>query len=198
MSTAEAWPFIVARNASLDWRPILAPPFLIDARADYLLVTETSDPDPELPQPRTIEVESVQAGRLTIVFSTLPATSHLLGRQSEETLLDRFGRPMHIVDGLVLRGGRRGRTGSMENALDRVRAETLRRFPDFWEESDESTPPARSEPIPIDVAEQTGAPVARDDQVDFNSTRRLFLPVVLLIAVVLGASAWWWWRSRAT
>ena len=100
MSELEAWPFIVARNATLDWRPILAPPFLIEAEADYLLVTQTSGPGEGSTLPRLSVIDSSKAGAITIAYRSVPATSALLGRTPAEPLLDRFGRPLHVVEGL--------------------------------------------------------------------------------------------------
>lgn len=194
MSTAQAWPFIVARNATLDWRPILAPPFLIDAQADYLLVTETSGPDPELTQPSVTVVKSAQAGTITVVYSSIPATTELLGRQPAEPLLDRFGRPLHVVEGLVLRGDYRDLPSGLQPTLERVRAETLRLLPAFWDEEDEAAPPAPSQPMPISIAAQTTAAPPHDEQQGPKRTSRMALPLLLVVVLALGAA--WWWRAR--
>jgi hypothetical protein len=195
---AQAWPFIVARNATLDWRPILAPPFLIDAHADYLLVTETSGPGPELTKPSVTVVKSARAGTITIVYSSIPATTELLGRQPAEPLLDHFGRPLHVVEGLVLRGDHRALPSGLQPTLDRVRTETLRLLTAFWNEEDEAAPPAPSQPIPISTAAQrTAAPAPpHDEQQGPKRTGRMALPLLLVVVVALGAAVWWWWSAR--
>lgn len=197
MSTAQAWPFIVTRNATLDWRPILAPPFLIDAKADYLLVTETSGPSPELTQPSMNVVESAGAGTITVVFSSIQATTEMLGRQPAEPLADRFGRPIHVVEGLVLRGAQDPSPSDLQSTLDRVRDETLRLLPAFWDEEDEAAPPARSRPMPITViTAQAPAAPPHDEQQGAKTTSRMALPLIL-IGVLALVAATWWWRARA-
>lgn len=196
MSSIQAWPFIVARNATLDWRPILAPPFLIEAQADYLLVTEIPGPGPELTKPGVIVVRSAQAGPVTIVYSRTPATSELLGRLPAEPLVDGFGRPLHVVEGLVLRGDLSTLPRGLQPLLDRVRAETLRLMPPFWDEEDEAAKPAPSQPLSIDTDSQPPAAQPHDEQQAQKATARIVFPL-LLVALGIGVAAWWWWRSRA-
>lgn len=195
MSAVEGWPFIVARNATLDWRPILAPPFLVDAGADYLLVTETSAPGADLPLPRISVIESTKVGAITVAYRSVPATSGLLGRTPAEPLLDRFGRPLHVVEGVVIRGAHRGPPGDLGSVLDGVRAETLRLLPAFWDEESETAPAARSQPVRISVpGGGTTAPPENERRAS-RSDGWPPLPLAIALLVVVGAAAWWWIRA---
>lgn len=197
MSEFEAWPFIVARNATLDWRPILAPPFLVDAQADYLLVTETSAPGEDANQPNLAVIESAKVGTITLAFRSIPATSALLGRTPVEPLADRFGRPLHVVEGIVIRGAHRVHWGHLRPAIDGVRAETLSLWPAFWEQESETDPPARSQPTPVSAATQgtTGHPPNEEREPKNGNWPALPLAVVLF--ALLGAAAWWCWSRAA-
>lgn len=193
MSSIEAWPFIVARNATLDWRPILAPPFLVDAQADYLLVTETSGPGGDTAQLSLSVVESSTAGTITLVFRSTPATSDLLGSTPAEPLLDRFGRPLHVVEGLVLRGDHRTPPGELRPAVDRVRNQTLRLLPAFWEEESEAAATLRSEPMMIDTATEATSGRRQEGDRGPENGNLPAVPFALIVVIALSAAAWWWW-----
>jgi len=195
MSSIEAWPFVVARNATLDWRPILAPSFLVDAEADYLLVTETSGRGADLTQPSISVIESTKVGAITVAYRSVPATSALLGRTPAEPLLDRFGRPLHVVEGLVIRGAHRAPPGDLGSALDGVRTETLRLMPAFWEEESETAPAERSQPVHIRLSTQEPTVLPDDEERGPGGSSWSALPFVVILFVALGAAAWWWFRA---
>jgi len=188
----EAWPFIATRNATLDWRPILAPPFLIKVRSDYLLVTETSGADPHLLLATRKLVDSDRAGAITLVFSSRVATTELLGHEPPEPLLDRFGRPVHVVEGLVFRGRPSVSPSEQEASLAAVRALTREQFPVFWHQVDEGVPPKHSAAMRMPT--DSPAAVATTDVKPKGGSHRS-LP--LLMAVVLTVIAVVWWRARA-
>lgn len=195
MTEVEAWPFIVARNATLDWRPILAPSFLVDVGADYLLVTETSDPGAEPSRPNVSVVESARAGTITLAFRTVPATSALLGRTPVEPLLDRFGRPLHVIEGLAIRGAHEVLAGDLRTAIDRVRAETLRLMPAFWEEQSESAPAVESQPLRVGDSGQAMTVGSQDEASGRRSGSWPALPFAIIVFAAVGTVAWWWFRA---
>lgn len=195
MSDLEAWPFIVARNATLDWRPILAPPFLVDAQADYLLVTETSGPGRDPAQVSRSVVDSAKAGTITLVFCSTTATSDLLGRTPTEPLLDRFGRPLHVVEGLVIRGAHRASPDDLRPAIDAVRAETLRLLPAFWDEESETALAERSHPMHVSGATPGTTVRPEDRERGPNNGIWPALPFAVMLVVALGAALWWWFRA---
>lgn len=195
MSKLEAWPFVVARNATLDWRPILAPSFLVDAGADYLLVTQTSGPGADPNLPNLSVVESSKAGTITLAFRSIPATSALLGQTPAEPLLDRFGRPLHIVEGLAIRGAHQVSPGNLQPVIDGVRRETLRVLPAFWEEESETVAAMRSQPVRISVASRETAVPPEDGKRAPENGSWPALPFAVVLLVALGAAAWWWFRA---
>lgn len=176
----EAWPFVVSRNPELDWRPVIAPPFLIEARADYLLVHETAGGGAsDRPQLRRVDSG---LGRLTLAYRRRDAWTALLGDSSnlagEQQLHDRFGRPIHLIEGLVVRGDRDIPRSQVGPLLDAVRVQAAAAFPSFWQLADESIPPLPSAPLIVPTQ-----PRGR-------------LPMDLLVAGAMGALALLWLRGR--
>jgi hypothetical protein len=194
----DAWPFIASRNPTLDWRPILAPDFLIEARADYLLLTETASPDPHPLWP-TIEekvVESARAGTVTLLFSSFAATNELLGEESDEQLLDGFGRPIHVVLGLVFRGRQHVPRSEQEAAVESVRSLTVKHFPAFWHEEREDVGPQRSEAMQATTDAPPTCSATLDTYGSAEAPRTWLF--ALGVAAITVAAAIWWWRTRGS
>ena len=143
----QAWPFVVSRNPALDWRAIVAPPFLIDARADYLLVTETADPGSGAHGPQVRVATSGRVGSVTLLFRASPATAVLLGEETDDPLEDRFGRPVHIVEGVALLGAYDVEPAGLPTLLREVRPTTVEVYPEFWRRTDEAIAPSPSRPL---------------------------------------------------
>src|SRR4051794_14896662 len=92
----DLWPFVVTRNAVLDWRAIYAPQILVDAKDTYQLVLLTADtPDGPGVTSKSAQFDGAQAG--TLVFRSRPAAD-VLGTAEA---VDRFGRPIRVIDGFL-------------------------------------------------------------------------------------------------
>ncbi|EIV95209.1 hypothetical protein [Frankia sp. QA3] len=131
-----SWMFLVTRNRELDWRAILAPGFLIDANDDFQLVTRTAAPaHPQPPTARPLDVPG--RAQLTLLYRSRPA-GEVLGLP---TARDRFGRPIFVVEGMVVDRPVSPPPAMIQAAIedgltgleDLVRA--------FWQQSDEAAPP---------------------------------------------------------
>src|SRR3712207_6693249 len=94
----DAWPFLVSRNRSLDYRAVVAPDFLVRAgRAQILAVAATGDPTaPDHIFAR--QIRDADVGDVTLVFQVVTA------REGGEVLTDGFGREIEWVEGVVLKG----------------------------------------------------------------------------------------------
>ena len=69
--TEIAYPFVVARNRTLDWRALVAPDELINANEDYALVLQTGE---EHPAPVTIRRwEDHSARPWVLCYRSVPA-----------------------------------------------------------------------------------------------------------------------------
>jgi hypothetical protein len=146
----EAWPFAVMRNPVLDWRPVLAPPFLIDSGGDYGLVLATWEASAQM-QVRVIE--NSRDGALTLVFRRVPATGNHIGDGAPDASLhDRHGRPISIVEGLVIPGRRDAPARELTHAMEQVDTLLREHLPQFWNETDEAASAARSSPLTLTAA----------------------------------------------
>jgi hypothetical protein len=141
-----AWPFVVTRNRLLDWRPIVAPDFMIAQGGEYLLVHAADPGDAPTPSPLFERVVTTERyGDLTLLARSRQATADLIGGSAQEQLVDRVGRPIQLVEGLVLPGRHPGCTARWQSQLARVDAIAHQSFPDFWRSEDEAEPPAPSQ-----------------------------------------------------
>jgi hypothetical protein len=145
---SRAWPFVVTRNRLLDWRPIVAPDFMIAQGGEYLLVHGADPGDQPSPSPvfeRLVTTE--RYGDLTLLARSRHATADLIGGSAQEQLLDRVGRPIQLIEGLVVPGRHPGCAARWQDQLAHVDAIAHQAFPDFWRSDDEAEPPAPSQPL---------------------------------------------------
>jgi hypothetical protein len=143
-----AWPFVVTRNRLLDWRPIVAPDFMIDRGGEYLLVHAADPGDVPAPSPLFERVVTTERyGDLTLLARSRQATADLIGGSAQEQLVDRVGRPIQLIEGLVLPGRHPGCAARWQAQLARVDAFARRAFPGFWQSEDEAEPPAPSQAL---------------------------------------------------
>ena len=85
---ATAWPFVITRNQTLDYRTLIAPRFLIDAGRVGVLIRE-ADARGDHPWPVTWQdVRDPKAGDLRLVFRSVAATGALLG-DNDQPLRDQ-------------------------------------------------------------------------------------------------------------
>ena len=142
---SRAWPFVVTRNRLLDWRPIVAPDFMIAQGGEYLLVHGADPGDGPIPSPVFERIVTTKRyGDLTLLASSRPATADLIGGSAQEQLVDRVGRPIQLIEGLVLPGRHPGCAARWQAQLAQVDAIAQQSFLDFWQSDDETEPPAPS------------------------------------------------------
>jgi len=142
---SRAWPFVVTRNRLLDWRPIVAPDFMIAQGGEYLLVHGADPGDGPIPSPVFERIVTTKRyGDLTLLACSRHATADLIGGSSQEQLVDRVGRPIQLIEGLVLPGRHPGCAARWQAQLAQVDAIAQQSFLDFWQSDDETEPPAPS------------------------------------------------------
>lgn len=143
------YPFAVARNRDLDWRPVLAPEPLVAAGQAYSLVLETAGMHPI---PVTARPWRDGSGReWTLLFRSVPARAEFVGEDGDE-LTDRFGRRVFLVEGVAFPEHRE--IGD-DGVLDDVHADAVAAFRAFWPVDDESFTPRPSAPLAVAGEEGT-------------------------------------------
>jgi hypothetical protein len=143
--TEIAYPFVVARNRTLDWRALVAPDELINANEDYALVLQTGE---EHPAPVTIRRWDDHSARPWVLcFRSVPADPGFVGEDRMGQLKDKFGRKLYLVEGVVLPGSGEPSTARARELVEQVHDDAVSAFRDFWTEVDEAVPPIASAPI---------------------------------------------------
>lgn len=121
-SRIQAWPFLVSRNKTVDYRTVVAPDFMIDARAAGLLANKTSGDLSERPRNKLIDTS---LGLLTLAYRVVPATEQGMA------YLDEYGRPILWIEGVVLKGDFSGHAIPLET-LQKIHTNLVRDYQEFW------------------------------------------------------------------
>jgi hypothetical protein len=135
--TIQVWTFLVSRNQSIDYKTVVAPDFIAEAKIRSLL-TKVTDIEEHLSESGQIsirEVERSEVGNLTIVFRSVKARSKDIGEQNSEVLTDTFGREIYWVEGLVFRKNvQEIRYKIGEIHLDQAHEYLQDKYREFWYE----------------------------------------------------------------
>jgi hypothetical protein len=161
--TEIAYPFVVARNRTLDWRALVAPEELITSNEDYGLVLQTGD---EHPAPVTVRRWNDHSARSWVLcYRSVPADPEFVGEGGTGQLKDKFGRNLYLVEGVALRGSGVPSTAQATELVEQVHGEAVSAFKSFWSEVDEAALPTASTPVaaPQAPARQEPAPRPVED-----------------------------------
>ncbi len=145
----QAYPFAVARNRTLDWRPLMAPGPLIETGQDFALVLQTAGQHPLDLVQRTWTDSSSRPWLL--VYHSIPATQQLIGADGTDQLTDRFGRHIFLVEGVACPQVRSLPTESAQQLVDQVHARAAEQFKKFWECEDEEAPPQATQALEAEI-----------------------------------------------
>ncbi|NES06280.1 MAG: hypothetical protein F6K22_27780, partial [Okeania sp. SIO2F4] len=134
----EVWPFLVSRNRYLDYRTVVAPDFICEAKTDNLLARVTTGDLTEPEKGFIRQIFGSKVGDFTIVYRILKATQKDLNYQAgDEILKDQFGREILIIEGVVIQGIK-----SQENVfispknMEEVHQKLTGGYTEFWEHRD--------------------------------------------------------------
>ena len=101
MKSFDTWPFLVSCNKYLEYRTIVAPSFMCEARISSILAKAVEG---DLTEPGTAlyrEINNSNVGNLTLIFRILEATASDIGTEGNEVLKDSFGRAIYLIEGIV-------------------------------------------------------------------------------------------------
>jgi hypothetical protein len=102
-TTFQAWPFLISTDATSGFSTIVAPAFMVSAgTADVLRTVTDGDETPE----DAVYVRAITGGpvgSLLIAYRISAAPGSLLDRP-DEVLLDRQGRRILLIEGVVVEG----------------------------------------------------------------------------------------------
>lgn len=129
----QAWPFLVSRNLYVDYRTIVAPDFICNAKISNLLAQAA---DGEITPENTAYFRKIlnsEVGELTLVFRVFhPTKADIKQGDTTEKLKDGFGREICFIEGLVIRE-------ELENinvsatTFDFIHNQVLPPYQEFWQ-----------------------------------------------------------------
>ncbi len=142
----KVWPFLISRNQSLDYRTIVAPDFIIDAKNTNLLIQVADGDLTEENEALFRQVKSPKLGYLTVVFRVIKAKKKDIEQEPQnEVLKDPFGREIYFYEGIVIKGklnfsevGEKIKNSHLEQAHDYLK----KHYKDFWNTSNIHAIPA--------------------------------------------------------
>ena len=125
------WPFLYAANVDLDYRTVVAPDFLVQAKKVSLLrrSLESRIDRRSEGQIRSAQLDADGIGQLSIFYRPE------FVRDGEEEVCDRHGRPIVRVDGVLTReqsDGTEVGQGEIETLIEQAKAKLDRPFREFW------------------------------------------------------------------
>ncbi|WP_017293036.1 hypothetical protein [Geminocystis herdmanii] len=129
MKQIESWLFLVSANPYLDYRTVIAPDFLCDAKKTSLLARNAGG---DLTPHKITYVDDSKIGSLTLVFRVIEAIAEDLGIEGNGVLKDSFGREIYVIEGLVFKG-KLSNIQLTEQDFENLHNEIKNYYPAFWE-----------------------------------------------------------------
>ena len=103
MNKSEAWRFLVSRNQYLDYRTVVAPNFMCEAKTSSLIAKVAEGDLTERGIALYREIHNSKVGNLTLFFRVVEATTSDIGIEGNGVLKDSFGREIYLIEGIALR-----------------------------------------------------------------------------------------------
>jgi len=151
--TIQAWTFLISRNQSIDYKTVVAPDFISQAKIRSLLAKVSDDDFTESGQISMRSIQGSEVGNFTVVFRSVKARRKDIGEKGNEVLKDLFGREIYWVEGLVFqKSPKELRHKIGESHLERAHIELQEKYSEFWNEDRPSVSHA------IDLVEVTSEP----------------------------------------
>ncbi len=130
----EVWPFLIGRNQTLDYRPILVPDFLKD---NSTIIQSTVKLDHHSSLMRSLQVCDDKLGSMIFSYRSITAN------RNDEILLDASSRQIYRIEGFVFRGIQLSQEEideilSNENLFSWAKLEIDKAFEDFWSQTEPS------------------------------------------------------------
>jgi hypothetical protein len=132
MKNIQAWGFLVSRNQYLDYRTVVAPSFMCQARAFSILAKAAEGDLTEKGSALYREIHNSKVGDLTLVFRVIEATAENTGIAGNGVLKDSFGREIYLIEGIVLRELMPDIIVTQEN-MEEVHKQLVKFYYDFWD-----------------------------------------------------------------
>ena len=142
-----AWPFLVSRNTTFDYRVVVAPEYMVENRVSSLLA-KAAGGDVTTPLSayyRKVFHPNPEVGDSILLFRIVEANNAYIGLEGNESLKDNNGRTILLIEGFVVKGllADSDKIVVTEDDLLEAHRRVQEYYQKFWYETD-STPPVRS------------------------------------------------------
>lgn len=141
------WPFLISCNKELDYQPIIAPDFMVDAKKSGLLMRWAKSDNDLSGKIREVVVSTPDWGKLTLLYRVIMA------KNEQTTYRDVSGRPILWIEGVVVRGDIK-KDDTFYSLLKKTFHFLEREFLLFWTGQIKLKP---SSPVSIQVQENNGS-----------------------------------------
>ncbi|NEU76701.1 hypothetical protein PI95_030385 [Hassallia byssoidea VB512170] len=133
--TIQAWTFLISRNQSIDYKTVVAPDFISEAKIRSLLTKVTEEDFTESGQISIREVNGSEVGNFTVVFRSVKARNNDIGEEGNKVLKDAVGREIYWVEGLVFQKNLHEMQYKIgESHLDQAHRYLQKKYREFWYE----------------------------------------------------------------
>lgn len=123
MAEFKAWPFLVSRNRTSDYKVLVAPKFMAESGQSSILANLVVAELTQKPVYREVSLPTL--GSISIAYRVVYAGSN------GSSLKDEFGRPILLIEGFVFRV-RVENYHVTEQLLDLAHSQTINVFQEFW------------------------------------------------------------------
>jgi len=137
--TKQMWPFLVSCNKLLDYQPVIAPDFMVDAKMSGILVRWTPVNEDLAGSLRQKSISKSKLGPITVIYRTV------LAKNGNTQYRDGVGRPILWIEGVVIKGFAQKNEIPI-NVLEQVFESVEKEYQAFWEGN---TAIKKSRPISI-------------------------------------------------
>ena len=129
-----AWPFLVSRTKYVDYQPVVTPSFL-QGRAAFLLAEAAVGEKTEPGYAWYREIHGPQSRNVSLIFRIVEAGTDFIHAQPGRRLRDEEGRPILLIEGLVLLQGS-SKMFVLSSDFAMVRQQIQKAYANFWHTSD--------------------------------------------------------------
>lgn len=127
-----AWLFLVSRNRYFDYRTVVSPDFVVEARASGLLA-EVSDGDITKENCAIYrEIYDPKVGELTLIFRIVEVTGVDVKLETTNSLKDPYGRNILLIEGVVIKGVLPELKVTLED-FEKIHERVIENYQEFWE-----------------------------------------------------------------
>ncbi|MBD2215344.1 hypothetical protein H6G27_36905 [Nostoc linckia FACHB-104] len=133
--TIEAWTFLISRNQQIDYKIVVAPDFISQAKIRSLLSKISADDFIESERISIRSIQGSEVGNFTVVFRSTKARSNDIGKNGNEILKDSHSREIDFIEGLIFRGTRDEilkKIKIRKTHFNQAHRELIDKYRDFW------------------------------------------------------------------